>query len=53
MIAQEKQDIEEDMKILRDEKDREIAKLRAEIDSVEMPERGIVQELKMIDQLRE
>lgn len=37
------------MEDMRAEKDQEISKLKAEIDSVQMPERGIAQEIKIIE----
>lgn len=53
IIAQEKKELEAAMDTLRSEKDKEIARLKAQIASFEIPKHTNEEQLRIIEQLKE
>lgn len=47
-IAQEKKELEESLDALRKDKDREIARLKAQLNEAEKPDLSVGEELKLI-----
>lgn len=52
-IAQEKKELEESLDTLRKDKDREIARLKAQLNEAEKPDLSVGEELKLIQELKE